>query len=425
MAALRKISIKSVKNNRDLLKFGIFVLLIIFGFLLGSNRNILTGYLANVKSGGLFPAKLSASEEISPAELNKLLEKKPVRSASSTADAGGNFTFINVHTPYEGEIAKTDSFLDYDSLIANKDKLPKDKNAEIILYCKSGNMSAEALNTLKGLGYKNVRHLKGGMDAWKGAGYGLLDLSSVPSQVLPEAGFELPIAWSDMGPKLSSLGVIDKNKFEKTLTLTDEQKEILNKETDSRIRIDAANSQFVVDMLWAFGLAQKSIVYEDGPMGQEYKKDIGNFASTGGWSLASGKAVNYLNKYNLVPLTAEQQQKVGEIAKGVFRPCCGNSTWFPDCNHGMAALAAIELMVAKGMPDEEIYKNVLKLNSFWFPDHYLSVATYFARQGTSWDKVDAKLVLGEDYSSAKSAGRIYQQVGPLPYGGIKSGGCGA
>jgi hypothetical protein len=123
-------------------------------------------------------------------------------------------------------------------------------------------------------------------------------------------------------------------------------------------------------------------------------------------------------------LTPEQQNRVAEISKNVFRPCCGNSTWFPDCNHGMAALAAIELMVSKGIPDDEIYKNVLKLNSFWFSSHYLSLGTYFARQGIPWDKVDAKLALSEDYSSGKAAGTLNQKVGPLPFEGPKGGGCG-
>ncbi|KKQ53133.1 hypothetical protein A2865_01390 [Candidatus Woesebacteria bacterium RIFCSPHIGHO2_01_FULL_39_17] len=392
------------KKNKDLLKFGALVLLIIFGFLLGTNREKLTR--------GLFSGRVLVSEEVSAKELKKLLENK-------------NFTFINVHTPYEGEIEKTDIFIDYDMIMAGKDKLPKDKNAEIILYCKSGRMSADALTTFKNLGYKNVRHLKGGMDSWKDEGFGLLDLSNLPNQVLPEEGFELPISWGDIGPKLVSLGVIESGKFEKAVEMTDAQKEILLKGSSVAIKIDSASSQFVVDMLWAFGLAQKSKVYDEGPMGKEYAKDVGNFASTGGWSLAKGDAVTYLNKYDLIPLTRQQQDKVAEISKYVFRPCCGNPTWFPDCNHGMAALAAIELMVYQGIPETEIYKNVLKLNSFWFPSHYLTLGTYFARQGISWDKIDARLALSEEYSSGQAAGKLLQKVGPLPFDTKFGGGCGA
>ncbi|KKT65859.1 MAG: hypothetical protein UW61_C0036G0011, partial [Candidatus Curtissbacteria bacterium GW2011_GWC1_44_33] len=196
--------------------------------------------------------------------------------------------------------------------------------------------------------------------AWKRVGGNVLDLSKLPDEVLPKEGFVLPVSWGDVGPRLIELGVIDVKKFEEAVVMTDEQKKILKEGGDVPIKIDSSNSQFVVDMLWALGLAQKSIVYDEGPLGKEYKNEQGNFASTGGWTLAKSDAVNYLNKFDLINLTPDQQKRVGEIAKGVFRPCCGNSTWFPDCNHGMAALAAIELLVAKGLSDEEIYKEVLR-----------------------------------------------------------------
>lgn len=355
---------------------------------------------------------ISAREKVSPSELKEKLKEK-------------NFTFINVHTPYEGEIAGTDMFMEYDGLFAARAQLPQDKEAEIILYCKTGRMSAEALLTLKKLGYKNVRHLEGGMDAWESAGEKLLDLSGLSDKVLPRDGFVLPISWGDIGPRLVALGVIDADKFEDGIKPTDEQKKIIREGGDIPIKIDRENSQFVVDMLWALGLAQKSIVYTEGPIGTQYAGKTGNFASTGGWTLAKGEAVGYLNKFDLIPLTPEQQVRVGEIAKGVYRPCCGNSTWFPDCNHGMAALAAIELMVSNGLSDEQVFKEVLKLNSFWFPDTYLTTATYFARQGKSWEEVSAKEVLGEAYSSAKGAADIYAKVGPLPFAGGAGGSCGA
>ena len=249
-------------------------------------------------------------------------------------------------------------------------------------------------------------------------------VQGISDSVLPASGFTLPISWGDLGPRLVKAGVVDQAKFEQAVALTDEQKNILENGGDLPIVINGQNGQFVVDLLWAIGLAQKSKVYDEGPLGTQYKSEQGNFASTGGWTLARGDAVNYLNKFDLIPLTSDPQDRVSEIAKNIYRPCCNNPTWFPDCNHGMAALAAIEMMVAKNMPDEEIYKNVLKLNSFWFPDTYVTTAIYFDRQGTGWDKVDAKKVLGKEFSSATGASNIAKQVGPLP--GQNSGGsCGA
>jgi hypothetical protein len=47
---------------------------------------------------------------------------------------------------------------------------------------------------------------------------------------------------------------------------------------------------------------------------------------------------------DLIPLTAEQQALVEEVAAEIYRPCCNNSTLFPDCNHGMAMLGFLELL---------------------------------------------------------------------------------
>jgi hypothetical protein len=91
----------------------------------------------------------------------------------------------------------------------------------------------------------------------------------------------------------------------------------------------------------------------------------------------------------------------------------------------MAALAAIELMVDAGYPDEEVYINILKLNSFWFPQNYLSAATFFERNGVLWENVDAKEVLGAEFSSAQGAQKVNQKVGPLPYEVKGGGSCGA
>ncbi|KKQ48286.1 MAG: hypothetical protein US68_C0038G0007 [Candidatus Shapirobacteria bacterium GW2011_GWE1_38_10] len=272
---------------------------------------------------------------------------------------------------------------------------------------------------LAGVLYTKVNALKtGGLTS-------LNDEKSIDKEsVLPTNGFELPISWGDLGPKLISAGVIDEEKFVQTVNLNGDEEKILKEGTDKPITINEDNSQFVVDLLWAIGLAQKSNAYIDGPMGREYKKDIANFSSTAGWTLSKSKATDYLGKFELFNLTPEQQKRVEEIAKNIFRPCCGNSTWFPDCNHGMAALAAIEMMVAKNLPDDEIYKNVLKLNSFWFPGTYLTTAQYFADQGTPWNKVDAKTVLGAEFSSAQGAAQVAKKVAPQEGSG-KGSGCGA
>ena len=78
---------------------------------------------------------------------------------------------LNVHIPYEGEIEKTDANIPYNEIDKVVEKLPSDKNAMVVLYCRSGRMSQKTTEALVTLGYTNVWHLDRGMVGWKDAGF--------------------------------------------------------------------------------------------------------------------------------------------------------------------------------------------------------------------------------------------------------------
>lgn len=84
-----------------------------------------------------------------------------------------NFTLVNVHIPYEGELPQTDRFIPFDEIATKLDQLPA-KDAPIVLYCRSGRMSTEAAAVLVGQGYTNVFELDGGFNAWVAEGHELL-----------------------------------------------------------------------------------------------------------------------------------------------------------------------------------------------------------------------------------------------------------
>jgi len=98
--------------------------------------------------------------EVSVTDLQSMLKNK-------------DFTLVNVHIPYAGDISATDISIPYNDIVQNLEQLPADKNAKIVLYCQSDRMSTIASETLANLGYTNVYNLDGGMVAWERAGLDL------------------------------------------------------------------------------------------------------------------------------------------------------------------------------------------------------------------------------------------------------------
>ena len=90
--------------------------------------------------------------------------------------ASKDFVFVNTHISYEGEIASTDEFIVFEETGPQRvSEYPADKAAKVVLYCRSGRMSAIVAQELVAAGYTNVWNLDGGMNAWKAAGYELIE----------------------------------------------------------------------------------------------------------------------------------------------------------------------------------------------------------------------------------------------------------
>src|SRR3989338_11266611 len=242
--------------------------------------------------------------------------------------------------------------------------------------------------------------------------------------VLPPSGVELPVRWGDLGKRMVDAGVIDSEKFQAIYAqrggLSDDEKELLLGAGNGNLKIDAENSGFLLNLLWAFGLGNKNVILEEGPMMQS--GDASRFASTGGWSIAKGSPMDHYSTHAFVTLSDEQHKLVERVSQNIYRPCCGNSTYFPDCNHGMAMLGLLELMASQGVSEEEMYRVALVVNSYWFPSTYLTIAKYKDGQGIAWGDVEPKEVLGAAYSSGSGYKKILSQVAPVTQSG--GGGCG-
>lgn len=239
----------------------------------------------------------------------------------------------------------------------------------------------------------------------------------VLNQVLPPNGVTIPVVWNNLGKQMIQDGVIDKYKFTSLYSqrggLNDNEKQLLYGNKNGKLEMNKQNAGFLLNLFWAFGLANKNPILENGPMlDPKYGGNLSLFASTGGWSLAQGDAVAHYSKHTLAMLTKTQQALVERVSQNIYRPCCNNPAYFPDCNHGMAMLGLLELMASQNVSEKDMYKTALQVNSYWFPNTYTTIATYFKKRGVNWSQVNPKEVLGYAYSSASGYKKVLSEVAP-------------
>ncbi|MBI5045826.1 MAG: hypothetical protein HZC14_02370 [Candidatus Niyogibacteria bacterium] len=245
--------------------------------------------------------------------------------------------------------------------------------------------------------------------------------------VLPSEGVILPARLGDIGIKMLSVGVIDEGKIASLYAgrggFKKEYENFLKTNNEENIKMSPENAGFLLNLFWALGLGNKNAILDNGPMSDPKYGGAGNFASTGGWTLATGDAMDHYSRHPFILLTPEQQILVEKVSKNIYRPCCNNSVFFPDCNHGMAMLGLLELMASQGASEDEMYRIALQVNAYWFPDMYLTMAQFLAVRDISWQNTDAKDLLGANFSSAAGYSKIKAEVAtPIKNTG---GSCGA
>lgn len=228
------------------------------------------------------------------------------------------------------------------------------------------------------------------------------------ANVIPPAGYQSRIALKDSVVRLVHNGVIDPVKFlalqEYNGKMPQELSRVLEEPSAKPILLTRENASYYVNLLWPVGLSNRMVANLESPVAGP---DLTDFASTGGWTLGKqpeGSA--YFNKYPIVELKPAEEALAVHVAKSTFRPCCNNSTFFQDCNHGSALLGVLQLGASQGLREEELYQEALAFNSFWFPDYYVQTALYFkVVRKTDWRDVDPRMVMGPDFS----AGGPWQQ----------------
>lgn len=234
--------------------------------------------------------------------------------------------------------------------------------------------------------------------------------------------FTLPFAWNDLGQKLVSVGVIDENKF---LSLyagaeREEARRLISERQEKPLVVRPENASIVQNILWAAGLGNKSAILDRGEMTDPRFGGRSVFASTAGWTISSGNSLDHYSRHPFAKLTTAQEALVDEVSRHIFRPCCDNSTHFPDCNHGMAMLGALELMAKTGASEATLYETALALNRLWFPTQYEKIDRYVAAR---MEGADAKTVLSRSISSGSGLAMISKEFEARPSQKETGGGC--
>jgi adenylyltransferase/sulfurtransferase len=111
---------------------------------------------------------------IAPEPKAELVNERPVQNGipqitpkelKQKLDSGENIFVLDVREPHEYQIANLGAkLIPLNDLPARAGEL--DKNAEIVVHCKSGGRSQKASEFLAQNGFKNVQNLAGGITAW-------------------------------------------------------------------------------------------------------------------------------------------------------------------------------------------------------------------------------------------------------------------
>lgn len=222
------------------------------------------------------------------------------------------------------------------------------------------------------------------------------------ANVVPEGGFQSRIALKDAVLQLIDHTVIDRGKFfalaRQRGVPPPELSTVLSEPSDRPILLTRRNAGEYVNLLWPIGLSNFMAGNVESPVNGNSLFDL---ASTGGWKLGGAEnGGTYFNAFPIVRLSEEQEHLVIRVAKSTYRPCCNNSTFFQDCNHGSALLGLLQLGASQGLGEADLYREALAFNSFWFQDQYVRTALYFkVLKGAEWPDMDPAVVLGVRYST--------------------------
>ena len=94
------------------------------------------------------------------------MKEVTVQELKSMIDDNVAFQLIDVREPFEYEVSNINGLnIPLNGILLEADKVAKD--IPVIIQCRSGKRSAQAVMLLEQQGYTNLSNLQGGILAWK------------------------------------------------------------------------------------------------------------------------------------------------------------------------------------------------------------------------------------------------------------------
>lgn len=94
------------------------------------------------------------------------MKEVTVQELKEMMDRNDEFQLIDVREPFEYEVSNLNGLnIPLGGIVIESDKVSKDK--PVIIQCRSGKRSAQAVMLLEQQGFDNLANLKGGIVAWK------------------------------------------------------------------------------------------------------------------------------------------------------------------------------------------------------------------------------------------------------------------
>ncbi len=102
-----------------------------------------------------------------------MIKECDVTEVKTKIDAGDNFQFIDCRELPEWIDARIPgaTFLPLSEFEAKYQDVLKDKDQDIVIYCRSGKRSLNACMFLLSKGYTNLTNVEGGIISWIQSGY--------------------------------------------------------------------------------------------------------------------------------------------------------------------------------------------------------------------------------------------------------------